>query len=77
MPSSLPFTESLRRAAKRCPKSGYAICKETGIDKAALSRFLAGKSGLSLRAVDRLCVAVGARLVVEQRNTSSKALKGK
>jgi len=60
------FSEQLRRAVKQCPKTGYVICKETGIDKAALSRFLSGKVGLSMASLDLLCEAIGARLVVDE-----------
>jgi histidine ammonia-lyase len=32
----------------------YSVCVQTGVDQATLSRFLAGKSGLSLESVDKL-----------------------
>lgn len=44
----------LRQAINDCPLSRYRISKLTGISEATLSRFTNGKSGLSLRAVDRL-----------------------
>ncbi len=48
------LTEQLRSAIKGADKSVYAIAVEAKIDKSTLSRFLAGKGGLSMDGLDRL-----------------------
>lgn len=35
-------------------KSAYRICKDTGLDQAAMSRFLSGKQGFDLSTIDKL-----------------------
>ena len=47
------LSDMLRKEIKTCPESCYRIAKNTGIDKAALSRFLRGGS-LKLGTVDIL-----------------------
>jgi hypothetical protein len=47
------LSEMLRTEIRTCPESCYRIAKDTGIDKAALSRFLRGGS-LKLKTVDIL-----------------------
>lgn len=54
MPRRLSLTDQIRRAIDESGESRYAIWKATGIDQAALSRFMAGKTGLSLDALDVL-----------------------
>jgi len=39
------------------------LAGRTGVDRARLSRFVRGERGLSLTAVDELCLALGLRLV--------------
>ena len=45
--------------------SRYRFCKETGMDPGHLSRILAGRSELSLQALQRLLEQLGAALVIE------------
>ena len=54
-------SEQMRKAIEQSGMSRYAICKVTGIDKATLSRFMAGR-GLSMEALDRLCRFLGLEL---------------
>jgi hypothetical protein len=42
--SSFMIMERLRKEIETCEKSRYQICKETGIDKAAMSRIMQGGS---------------------------------
>ena len=44
--------DQIRRAVDACGLSHYRIGKETGIDKGAFSRFMAGKVGLTLANLD-------------------------
>ena len=59
------FTEQLRAAIKEHELSRYALWQATGIDQASLSRFVQGKGGLSLEAVDKLVDALDLELVVK------------
>ena len=49
-----PLTEQLRQAVLNCGETQYALCKATGIDKTALSRFVNGERGVSMKVLDRL-----------------------
>jgi hypothetical protein len=60
-----PFSDQLRRAIRQSGLSHYAICQATGINKAALSRFVNGKLGLSLDSIDKIVVFLRLKLVVE------------
>jgi predicted transcriptional regulator len=59
------FTDQLRAAIRDSEMSLGAIALSTAIDKAVLSRFMNGKSGLSVTSIDRLCTVLGLRLVSE------------
>jgi hypothetical protein len=48
------ISDELRAAIKASELSRYAISQATGIDQAVLSRFVAGKRGLSLESVDAI-----------------------
>lgn len=52
-------TEQLRRAVEACGQSRYAICAATGIDKAAMSRFMVNGTGLHSASIDKLCLHLG------------------
>jgi transcriptional regulator with XRE-family HTH domain len=53
------FSSKLRRAILESGLSRYAISVKSGVDQAALSRFLAGKRSLSLDSVDKLVDVLG------------------
>ena len=59
---AVTVSEQLRQAIERSGMSRYAICKATGIDKAAMSRFMAGKTGFSTSSVDKLAALLGLEL---------------
>ena len=48
------MTSVLRRTIKGSGQSFYAIAKATGLNKAGLGRFVAGKQSLHLDLADRL-----------------------
>ena len=58
-----PVTEQIRGHVRDCGLTAYAIAKSTGIDKATLSKFLAGERGLSAKALDRLGELLGFEVV--------------
>lgn len=45
-------------------RSSYAIAKASGIDRAQLARFVAGKGGVSSAALERLFAVIGITLTV-------------
>lgn len=57
------FSEQLRAAIEASEHSMLGLCRETGIDRAAMSRFVNGKAGLRLETVDRIVEVLGLRLV--------------
>jgi len=48
------LADQIRQAIDDSGMSRYAICKATGIDQAALSRFMSGKVGLMLASLESL-----------------------
>jgi plasmid maintenance system antidote protein VapI len=48
------ITETLREAVRESGLSLYAICKATGLNEDALSRFMRGKTSMRLDLADRL-----------------------
>jgi len=57
------LSEQIRRAVDACPMSRYAICCEAFVDQAAMSRFMAGKVGLSMASLDALAGVLGLEVV--------------
>jgi len=45
-------SDQIRRLVETCGISRYEIAKLTGIDDSALSRFMSGERGLSMKALD-------------------------
>jgi hypothetical protein len=56
------FADELRIAIEQCGKSRYRISQETGIGQEVLSRFMAGKKGLSMDSIDRLFENLGLKI---------------
>jgi|TARA_Y100000758_G_C15744552_1_gene309704 transcriptional regulator with XRE-family HTH domain len=68
-----PLSDQIREAIQNAGVSRYRISKATGITEAALSRFLHGKSGISLDTLDILGEYLG--LDITTRKTPKR--KGK
>lgn len=51
---TVSFLDQIRRAVRTSGTSLNQLSRETGIDRAALSRFVRGDRGLSMGALDRL-----------------------
>lgn len=62
-PKRETLSQSVRRLVRDCGMTQYELCHASGVDKAAMSRFMAGKSGLTLQSLDRLAVVLGWRIV--------------
>jgi hypothetical protein len=59
-------SQQLRRAVRQSGRTLYRVSKDSGLSYPALHRFAAGKKGLSLDSLDRLCAYLGLRLVQEE-----------
>lgn len=67
------LSDQIRRAVAASGLTRYRISKITGIDQAVLSRFMAGKVGLSMSALDRLAEALELEVVArKQRKTKGR-----
>ena len=56
-------SDAVRRAIDAAGVRRSAICKEAGIDEASISRFMAGKTGLTTATLDRLADVLGLDVV--------------
>ncbi len=63
------LSAQLRAAIKASELSMLAICRATGIDRGAMSRFVNGKAGFRLESADRVVSALGLRLVAKRKRT--------
>ena len=61
------LSEQLRDAINACELSCYRISQETGIAEATLSRFMAGKGGLSTKGQDDIGLLLGLKLITERK----------
>ncbi len=68
----IPLTDQLRQAVLNCGQSQYAICKATGIDKTALSRFINGERGVSMEVMNTLGEYLGLRIVTDKPQNRAK-----
>jgi len=59
------LSDQIRRAVDAAGASRYQICEAAGLDKATMSRFMAGRVGLSLPTVDALAAVLGLRIVTD------------
>lgn len=57
------LSDQIRRVIDSSGMSRYAIAKAIGLDQSVLSRFMAGKSGLSVPTLDRLGVLLKLEVV--------------
>jgi transcriptional regulator with XRE-family HTH domain len=57
------MTDVLKAAIEQCGVTRYRIAKDTGIDEAALMRFVRGEMSVRLDKADKLAAYLGLRLV--------------
>ncbi len=60
------ISDQLRAAIENAPVSRYRISQDTDIAEATLSRFMTGKGGLRLSAIDTVGEYLGLKLVAEK-----------
>ena len=69
MPRKLPaFSDQIRTSIDASAYSRYRICKEAGLPESTMSRFMTGKGGLSMEALDRVAALLGFILHVEKKH---------
>lgn len=61
--STAPVSDALRRIIKECGMSRYEIAQRSGVEQAALSRFVSGERGLWTITLDRLFPVLGLKIV--------------
>jgi hypothetical protein len=70
------FSDELRAVIDNAPISRYRLWQLTGIDQASLTRFMAGKEGLSLAAIDKIAEVLGLHITVEKPKTTKGGKHG-
>ena len=73
----IKLADAIREAVRRSALSHAEICRTSGIDEAAFSRFLSSSKGISLAGLDRLVDVLGLRLVARGRNNGKAHKKGR
>lgn len=69
------LSDQLRDAINASGMTRYALCKAIQLDQATLSRFMSGKSGLSVPVIDRIGELLDLNLV--QKAVPKGAKRGK
>ena len=54
--------DTLKKEIKRCGMTRYRLWKLSGVEQSVLSRFMAGKLGMTLDTADQLCRVLKLRL---------------
>lgn len=72
---SIKLSDQIRQAVIASGLSRYGICKVIGLDQAVFSRFMADKSGLSVKNLDALADVL--RLKIVQRGKPAPIPKGR
>jgi transcriptional regulator with XRE-family HTH domain len=66
------FSDQIRQVIRRAPITRYELCKRIGFSESAMSRFMAGKQGVSLEVLDRIAGELGLRVVAGDRKQTRK-----
>lgn len=69
------LSEQLREAIVRASVTRYEISKETGVDQAALSKFVLGQRGISVKAMDAVGLYLGLSITNSRRPRRRQATK--
>jgi hypothetical protein len=67
------LSDQLRQAIDASVMSRYAVCKALNLDQGLMSRFMAGKAGLSVETIDKLGELLGLQLVTTKKPEKGKA----
>jgi len=69
------ISDQLRAAIENAPVSRYRISQDTDIAEPTLSRFMTGKGGLRLSAIDAIGEYLGLKLVVDEKPAKKRTPK--
>ena len=61
------MADRIRAAIERDGRTVYRLSQDSGVAQAVIGRFVHGERDLNLRTADRLCEALGLRLVADKR----------
>jgi transcriptional regulator with XRE-family HTH domain len=61
------LSEQLRIEIQRCGKTRYRLSQETGVSQSVLSRFIAGKSELTIANAEKVCKAIGTEMILKTK----------
>jgi DNA-binding Xre family transcriptional regulator len=59
--------DKIRKEIRESETSRYRISKEIGISEAQLSRLMAGKSGLSIDSLEKICDFLNIEIVIQTK----------
>ena len=65
MSSRTLFSDQVRRAIRDAAITRYELSQRTGVDQSVLSRFIKGKSGISLDSLDLIAEVLDLRVVTK------------
>lgn len=61
-----PLSDQLRQAIVKSGVSRYEISKRTGVSQAALSKFVLGQRGMSMKAMDAVGLFLGLSITTKK-----------
>jgi len=68
----MSLSTEIRAAIKASGLTHYRLWKLTGVDKTAIGRFMAGKSGLHTANLDAIAELLGLHVTIERRPKHKK-----
>ena len=66
-PNQPKLSDQIRQAIVESEYTRYQISQETGLDQAALSKFVHGERGLALENIDKLAAFLNLEIVVHKK----------
>jgi transcriptional regulator with XRE-family HTH domain len=64
---SIPTAGEIKKMMEREGVTAYRLSKDTGIDKAALSRFFSGERGMSAENIEKILACLGYEMVPRKK----------
>lgn len=73
----MDFLDAVRQAVEDCGRTRYTVSQETGIDQAALCRFVHGECGLRHDTLLALADYLGLEIVARPKQAKERSGRGK